>query len=70
MPPQYHDAHEIVIAAKLWPVHCYQQIGCKKLACLVEQHLLLDGKRRRQPATDQRLSPPVVRMARRVMHPA
>lgn len=70
MPPQYHDAHEIVIAATLWLMHRYQQTGCKKLARLVEQHLLLDGKRRRQPATGQHLSPPVVRVARRVMHPA
>lgn len=39
MPPQYHDTHEIVIAATLWLMHRYQQTGCKKLARLVEQHL-------------------------------
>jgi hypothetical protein len=39
--PQYHDTHEIVIAATLWrgPTHRYQQTGCKKLARMVEQHL-------------------------------
>lgn len=47
--PQYHDTHEIVIAATLWLMHRYQQTGCKKLArradygrrfaSMVERHL-------------------------------
>ncbi|MCL5061497.1 MAG: hypothetical protein M1449_14220 [Candidatus Thermoplasmatota archaeon] len=37
--PQYHDTHEIVIAATLWLMRRYQQTGCKKLAHMVEQHL-------------------------------
>jgi len=34
-----HDTHDIVIAATLWLMHCYQQTGCDKLARMVELHL-------------------------------
>ncbi|QLQ02604.1 MAG: hypothetical protein HZY77_06975 [Thiobacillus sp.] len=37
---QPHDTHEIVIAATLWLMHRYQQTGCRKLARMIEQHLV------------------------------
>lgn len=39
-PPHFHDTHEIVIAANFWLMLRYQKTGCKKLARMVEQHLL------------------------------
>ena len=37
--PQYHDTHEIVIAATRWLMRRYQQTGCRKFARMIEQHL-------------------------------